>query len=68
LTSRDEFGFSTVREFDKYLFMPIDFDQVRPNYSNALIVGTGEEIPDEANIIKNIYFPNKEPAFQVVAN
>jgi hypothetical protein len=68
LTPRDKFGFSTVRSFDKYQFQAIDFDALRPEYPNSLIVGTDEEIPDEANIIEKIYFPNGDVAFELVAN
>ena len=68
LTPRDKFGFSTVRSFDKYRFQAIDFDTLRPEYPNSLIVGTDEEIPDEANIIEKIYFPNGDIAFELVAN
>jgi len=68
LTPRDKFGFSTVRSFDKYQFQTIDFDTLRPEYPNSLIIGTNEEIPDEANIIEKIYFPNGDVAFELVAN
>jgi len=68
LTARDEFGFSTVRNFDRYRFRAIDFDVEKPENPDSLIVGTDEEIPNEANIIKEIYFPSGETAFEVVAN
>lgn len=68
LTPRDEFGFSTVRNFDKFNFVDMDFEEVRTTYPNSLIAGTGQEIPDEANIIETINFPNEEPAFKIVAN
>jgi len=68
LTLRDKFGFSTVRSFDKYRFEPIEFDLSKLNYPNSLIAGTDEEIPDEANIIENIYGSNGYLYFQVVAN
>jgi len=68
LTPADKFGFSTVEGFDKYEFRSINFDLEQPNSVNSLIIGTDGEIPDEANIVKNIYFPNGEIAFQVVAN
>lgn len=68
LAPRDKFGFSTVSNFDKYEFRDIDFDRVKPENPNSLIVGTDEDIPDEANIIKKIYFPSGEEAFKVVAN
>lgn len=68
LAPRDKFGFSTVRSFDKHQFQAIDFDTTRPEYPNSLIIGTDEEIPDEANIIKRIYFPNGDSVFEIVAN
>ena len=68
LTSRDGYGFSTVRKFDKYEFTSIDFDQMRPENPNSLIIGTDEEIPDEANIVKNIYGSNGHLYFQIVVN
>lgn len=65
LTQRDEFGFSTVPYFDKYRFETIKFDDLMNNCSNCLVAGTDEQIPNEASIIKEIYFPNGEIAFQV---
>lgn len=68
LTERDVYGFSTVRSFGKYEFRSIKYDEDRPLYPNSLLVGTDGEIPDEANIIKEIQFPNVSPAFQIVQN
>ncbi len=68
LTPRDEFGFSTVRDFGAFRFQDIEFEQVRTSYPNSLIVGTDEEIPDEANIVKEIYGQNGHLYFQIVAN
>ncbi|MCH7641462.1 glycosyltransferase family 39 protein [Patescibacteria group bacterium] len=68
LTARDKFGFSTVRSFSKFRFEPIDYDVTRVVYQNSLIIGTDEEIPDEANIVENIYGQNGYLYFQVVAN
>jgi len=68
LTERDKFGFSTVPVFDRYLFKSIDFENDKLKYPNALIVGTEEEIPNTANIIKNIYGSNGLLYFQVVKN
>jgi len=68
LTPRNEFGFSTVRKFDVFKFQAIEFEQIRIDYPNSLIVGTDEEIPDEANIVKEIYGKNEFLYFQVVAN
>ncbi len=68
LTPRDQFGFSTVRNFHKYEFRSINFDKDRPTYPDSLIIGTDEEIPKAANVIKTINFPNGSPAFKIVAN
>lgn len=68
LTARDKFGFSTVREFDKFHFEEVNFDKIRPENPNALIVGTDEEIPAEANIVKKIYGSNGYLYFEAVAN
>lgn len=68
LTARDSFGFSTVNHFDKYYFASIKFDEARKDNPNSLIVGTDEEIPKAANIVKIIYGPNGKPVFKIVAN
>ncbi len=68
LTARDGYGFSTVREFDKYRFYSINYDTVQPENPGSLIVGTDSEIPDEANIIGEIYGINGYKYFQIVAN
>lgn len=65
LTTRDIYGFSTVRKFDKYTFVSVNWKEFR-NLRNVLIVGTPGEIPPEGNIIKKIPFPNGEPAFEIV--
>ena len=68
LTTRDEFGFSTVADFDKYHFGSIDFTALRNDHPGSLIIGTPEEIPASANIIKRIYGTNGFEYFDVVAN
>ena len=68
LSGKDKYGFSTVNSFDKYHFRPIDYDQEATNSPRSLIVGTGKEIPEQANIVKTIHFPNGEPVFKIVAN
>ena len=68
LTPRDKFGFSTVRNFDKYVFKSIVWDVDQPENPNSLIIGTDEEIPNEANIVKEIYGSNEYKYFEVVAN
>ncbi|MBI3397561.1 glycosyltransferase family 39 protein [Candidatus Woesebacteria bacterium] len=68
LTPRDQFGFSTVRGFDKYIFESIHWDEFRDKFKGSLIVGTDKEIPDGFNIIKRIYFPNGDVAFKLESN
>jgi len=68
LTQKDEYGFSTVDHFANFTFKPIDFNQDVVKYQNALIIGTEEEIPNNANIIKEIYGSNGYKYFQIVVN
>ena len=68
LTARDKFGFSTVRDFDKFHFEAVKFDKIRPENPNSLIVGAVEEIPQEANIVKEIYGTNDFKYFRIVVN
>ena len=68
LTGRDEFGFSTVREFDKFVFASINLLEAKSEYPNSLIVGTDEEISGEGQVVTNIYFPNGEIAYQMYRN
>ncbi len=68
LTSRDEFGFSTVSDFGKYHFGEIDFPSLISGYPNSLIIGTPDEISKEANIVKRIYGTNGYEYFDAVAN
>jgi 4-amino-4-deoxy-L-arabinose transferase-like glycosyltransferase len=69
LTSPDQYGFSTVRDFDKYTFVAInDWDAQRQMYPNSLIIGTDEEIYQGTNIIKKIYGTNGHLYFEVVKN
>ncbi|MFC1625079.1 ArnT family glycosyltransferase [Patescibacteria group bacterium] len=69
LTQRDQYGFSTVREFNKYVFISItNWDKLREEYRDSLIAGTDEEIFYGTNVVKRIYFPNGEAAFEVIAN
>lgn len=68
LSSRDDYGFSTVADFDKYHFGSVDFSSLKNNYPGSLIIGTPEEIPDSANIIKRIYGTNGFEYFDIVQN
>jgi 4-amino-4-deoxy-L-arabinose transferase-like glycosyltransferase len=68
LSERDNYGFSTVEKFDKFVFKPIKWDTDKLDYSRSLIVGTDDDIPTEANVIENIYGSNGHKYFEVVAN
>lgn len=68
LTERDRFGFSTVRNYDKFVFKSISWDTDKLEYHGSLIVGTGDEIPKEANIVKKIYGTNGFEYFRIVVN
>jgi len=69
LTKRDNYGFSTVNHYGKYYFVDFgSWEDVRSENNNAIIAGTDEEIPDEANIVKRIYGSNGYLYFEVVAN
>ena len=65
LTPRDKFGFSTVRDFDKYHFEAINWDELKTK-TNILVVGTPDEINTSATILKRIYFKNGKPAFLII--
>ncbi len=69
LTGKDKFGFSTVRSFDNYRFVSFGkWDDIRAGFPDSLIIGTQNEIPKEANIIKRIYGTNGFEYFDAVAN
>jgi 4-amino-4-deoxy-L-arabinose transferase-like glycosyltransferase len=60
LTTPDQYGFSTVSNFDKYTFQKIDWDKIP---SNSLVVTSDEIIPQEP--FKVINFPNGQPGFKI---
>lgn len=69
LTAKDQFGFSTVKQFGIYTFTEIQpWDTIRTTYKNSLVAGTGEEIPPGTNVVKTVPFPSGRAAFKVVAN
>lgn len=68
LTSRDEFGFSTVPEFDRFKFTQMNYEWIKKDYPGTLIVGAPDEIPSANNIVKKIYGSNGYEYFFIVAN
>lgn len=69
LAPRDQFGFSTVPGFGKYRFISFgDWDGIRNAYPNSVIIGTPDEVPQEANIVKRVYGSNGYEYFDLVAN
>lgn len=65
LTFRDKFNFSTVNEFDKYIFKKISNDDLM-QVKKSLIIASPEEIPNYSNSLKSIYFPNGDIAFKII--
>jgi hypothetical protein len=66
LTDKDQYGFSTVANFGKYYFGPIDMAKIERVGKN-LIIGSPEEIPESATILKRIYFKDgQQEAFRIV--
>jgi 4-amino-4-deoxy-L-arabinose transferase-like glycosyltransferase len=68
LTTPDKYGFSTVRSFGKYKFRGINWDEDRSNYPGSLIVDAPEGVPNDTDIVKNIYGSNHYEYFKVVSN
>ncbi|MFA6185071.1 MAG: glycosyltransferase family 39 protein [Candidatus Shapirobacteria bacterium] len=60
LTSPDQYGFSTVLNFDKYIFQKIEWGKIPPN---SLVVTSDELVPLEP--FKIINFPNGQPGFKI---
>jgi 4-amino-4-deoxy-L-arabinose transferase-like glycosyltransferase len=60
LTPPDQFGFSTIRQFNKYHFEKIDWSSIP---KNSLVIASDEKIP--ALPIKIINFPNGQEAFKI---
>lgn len=61
LTVPDQYGFSTVTQYDNYHFGKIDWENIS---SNSLVVVSDEVITNE-NPFKIIYFSNGQPAFKI---
>lgn len=62
LSERDKFNFGTVRSFDNYQFRSISPEEISKN-PDTLYIGTETEIPENANILDKVDFPNGKPAF-----
>ncbi len=68
LTVRDQYNFSTVKNYGKFYFESTNWDQVR-DIHNALIVANPKDLPAGGyNLIKTINFPNGQPAFKIISN
>ena len=68
LTVRDQFNFSTVRDYGPYHFDSTPWAKVSDIHS-ALIVAAPEDIPDVGvNVVTTINFPSGAPAFKIVSN
>jgi 4-amino-4-deoxy-L-arabinose transferase-like glycosyltransferase len=60
LTPPDQFGFSTVKKFDRYHFEKLNWDNIPPK---TLIIASDEMMPVEPLDIIN--FPNGQPGFKI---
>lgn len=60
LTKPDQYGFSTVRHYNKYTFTKIDWNTIP---SNSLVITSDEPAP--VSPIKTIYYPNNKPVFNI---
>lgn len=68
LTDKDQYGFSTVPRFGKYVFGKMNYDEIK-NQGRTMIIGSPDEIPDSATIVKRIYYKDgKTEAFRIVEN
>ncbi len=68
LTKRDKFNFSTVNNFDRYVFTDTSWDKVKDQHG-ALIVAAAPDIPEtKTDIIETITYPGGKPAFKIIAN
>lgn len=61
----DKFGFTTTRSFDKFEFKKINWDQ-DSRLGNTLIIGTGQEIPQNAKFQNQVLRPDGSVAFKIV--
>lgn len=68
LTARDNYGFSTVRDFSKYHFEMLNFGLVLSQHRNVLIAAAPDEVPGGANVIKKIYGENGYEYFDIITN
>lgn len=70
LSSRDEYGFSTVPEFDKYIFLKnISVREVLANHQQGLVAVSPDEMDDLGEgkeVVKTIYFPSGRPAYILI--
>jgi len=64
LTARDKFGFSTVKNFGKYEFRQVNYDQDK-NLDKTLIIATEETVSDE-KVIYTVESPLNEPLFKFI--
>ncbi len=51
--------------FDKFLFKKINWDEEK-NKKNTLLIGTGDELETNTNVLQTIYFLDGKVAFKIV--
>lgn len=67
LTSRDSYGFSTVREFDRYVFGEVDIGRIKSENQgkNVIIAAAADEVGEKERA-KGIYGTNGHLYFRVL--
>jgi 4-amino-4-deoxy-L-arabinose transferase-like glycosyltransferase len=68
LTVRDSYGFSTVRDFDKYHFESMDFGKIPSQEGNILMAASPNEVPIGADIVQRVYGSNDYEYFDIIVN
>lgn len=60
LSPQDNFGFSTVKHFDRFYFQKINWSEIP---TNSLVIASDEAVPQSP--LATINFPNHLPAFKI---
>jgi len=68
LTTRDNYGFSTVRDFDKFHFEVLNFRKVLSEERNVMVAASPNEVPAGTDIVKKIYGSNNYEYFDIITN
>ncbi len=68
LTKRDKFNFSTVNNFDKYVFTDTSWEQIKDRHG-VLVVAAATDVPEtKTDILETINYPGGKPAYKIFSN